>query len=119
MLYTAHPGDPVYTCSDIVQEGSTVTCKCYSSNPGTPPAKFSWNGRNNDILYIYNVQREENGKTYTCSMTWGPNSYIRSQVVLTLTVLGDYILDFYTLILLYPLLFWFMVVVNFKVKGVL
>lgn len=82
------PGDPVYTCSDIVQEGSTVSCKCTSSNPGTPPAEFSWNGRNNDTLYVKNVQQEENGNKYTCSMTWGPYGYIRRQVVLNLTVVG-------------------------------
>ncbi|XP_025100481.1 uncharacterized protein LOC112567848 [Pomacea canaliculata] len=82
------PGNPVYTCSEVVQEGSNVSCKCTSSNPGTPPAEFSWNGRNNDALYVKNVQREENGNTHTCSMTWGPYGYIRRQAFLNLTVVA-------------------------------
>ncbi|XP_025100477.1 uncharacterized protein LOC112567846 [Pomacea canaliculata] len=85
-LHIVSPGDPKYTCPDVVQEGSSVTCKCTSSNPGSPPAQFVWSGLSTDTLYVQSVKREDSGTRHTCLMTWGPEMPISRQAIITLKV---------------------------------
>ncbi|XP_025102283.1 galactose-specific cell agglutination protein gsf2-like [Pomacea canaliculata] len=84
------PGEPHHDCPEVVNEQSTVSCKCTSLNPGTPPAEIVWDGMfdNSNTLLIQTVEQQSTVNSYTCRLTWGPKGFINRTVVYTFKIVG-------------------------------
>ncbi|XP_025102258.1 uncharacterized protein LOC112568913 isoform X2 [Pomacea canaliculata] len=84
------PGEPHHDCPEVVNEQSTVSCKCTSLNPGSPPAEIVWDGMfdNSNTLLIQTVEQQSTVNSYTCRLTWGPEGVINRTVVYTFKVVG-------------------------------
>ncbi|XP_025101979.1 uncharacterized protein LOC112568732 isoform X2 [Pomacea canaliculata] len=80
------PGEPSHDCPETVFVGSNVSCKCTSSNPGTPPAEFAWDGSGTDTLFLQDIRPENTTINYSCRLIWGPNGYINRTIVYTLRI---------------------------------
>ncbi|XP_025101976.1 uncharacterized protein LOC112568731 isoform X2 [Pomacea canaliculata] len=80
------PDEPSHDCPETVFEGSDITCKCTSSNLGTPPAEFAWDGIGTDTLFLQDIQPKNTTINYSCRLIWGPDGYINSSIVYTLRI---------------------------------
>lgn len=86
------PGEPHHDCPEVVNEQSTISCKCTSLNPGSPPAEIVWDGvfDNSNTLLIQTVEQQSTVNSYTCRLTWGPEGFINRTVVYTFKIVGKY-----------------------------
>ncbi|XP_025103174.1 uncharacterized protein LOC112569574 isoform X2 [Pomacea canaliculata] len=80
------PGEPDHDCPETVFKRSGTSCKCTSSNPGTPPAELVWDESGTDTLSLQNTLPENTAINYSCRLIWGPNGYINRTIVYTLRI---------------------------------
>ncbi|XP_025100463.1 uncharacterized protein LOC112567843 isoform X2 [Pomacea canaliculata] len=70
-FFIEKPDAPQHNCSKMLLEGSNVTCTCFTSNLGNPPAQIGWAESSKEHFFIEDIKRERNGTITTCSLTWG------------------------------------------------
>ncbi|XP_070202822.1 uncharacterized protein [Littorina saxatilis] len=73
-IMTESPGDPVTNCPQYVYEGQSVSCDCLvnRSSPGFPRATAQWKDKTPGQPLVVDVTRNDSGRVFTCSLTWGP-----------------------------------------------
>lgn len=67
---------PYHNCPQYVQEGGVINCKCFISDPGSPPGKLQWNTTLSSELRLSNVQQFDYGM-YICQLLWN-NTVVKS-----------------------------------------
>ncbi|XP_070201188.1 uncharacterized protein [Littorina saxatilis] len=62
-------------CPQYMYEGQSLSCHCLvnPASPGFPPATAQWQGSSpGKKLVITDVTRDDAGRVFMCSLTWGP-----------------------------------------------
>ncbi|XP_025102256.1 uncharacterized protein LOC112568912 [Pomacea canaliculata] len=70
-LYIVQPDEPKHNCPEMVLEGTSINCTCYTSKIGNPPAHIAWSESNNEHLNVENIGRGGSGAFFTCKLLWG------------------------------------------------
>ncbi|XP_025102255.1 uncharacterized protein LOC112568911 [Pomacea canaliculata] len=84
-LRIEQPEVPQHNCPEMVLEGSSINCTCYTSKIGKPPAHIAWSESNNEHLAVENIYRGGSGALFTCKLLWGA---ISKETIYTVRVMN-------------------------------